>query len=526
MTMNYWILIFTAVFSLSIHAQNHYIVYLNDKGSSLCLMSDPKSFLSPRAILRKQVYQIAIDESDLPVCKEYENIISSFLTQNELVLQKSKWLNAIFLHAFPMSVEKIRSLSFVKAVEPYKPAKSIIARTQSLNHGVSRGQIEMLKGEVLHNQGFLGQGMLISVFDGGFFNTNTSAVFDSLFQSGRVKFTYNFNNNTSNIYFPGSHGTSVLGVLASYIPGQMVGSAPKADYILLQTEFEPTETRQEEYNWLAGAELSDSMGADIINSSLGYNTFDDPNDDYTLNQLDGKTAIVTQAAIWAARKGILVINSAGNTGNTSWQKVLFPADADSILAVGGVNSARQRVNFSSLGPTADNRIKPDVAAQAFQVVTVNSSGNAVSANGTSFSAPLISGLAACLWQAFPDKTFYEIRQAIMQSGHQASNPDTLLGYGIPDFQFASQLLLSVEEPVTVAQYSVYPVPARDFLRIQTGDTEIVKNIRIFDGYGRLVFSMPEYNFLNGIRIAELPAGMYFITFDTKAKSITKKFLKY
>ncbi|MFN3951321.1 MAG: S8 family peptidase [Thermaurantimonas sp.] len=525
--MKHWLfLILSVTLPLCIRAQEHYIVYLNDKGSSLEMLSDPNLFLSPRAILRKEVFQIPIDESDLPVCTQYENIISTFLIGDDRILQKSKWLNALFLKASPKTIEKVRNLPFVKSVAPYTPLKSQFAGIQNVNYGVSRGQIEMLKGDLLHNQGFLGHGMLISVFDGGYFNTNSVAVFDSLFKSGRVKLTYNFNNNTPNIYSPGSHGTSVLGVLASYIPGQMVGSAPKADYILLQTEFEPTETRQEEYNWLAGAELSDSMGADVINSSLGYNTFDNPNDDYTLNQLDGKTAIVTQAALWAARKGILVVNSAGNTGNTSWQKVLFPADADSILAVGGVNNARQRVNFSSLGPTADNRIKPDVAAQAFQVLTVNSSGNAASANGTSFSAPLVSGLAACLWQTNPNKSFFEIRQAILQSGHQASNPDTLLGYGIPDFQLAYQMLLSAGEQPDVVTHSVYPVPAKDYIRIQTGQTDDIRTVKIYDGYGRLVYSAPEYNASEGIRIAQLPAGMYFITFQTTDKKVTKKFIKH
>lgn len=508
------------------HAQRDFVVYLKDKGTSTQMLPSPESFLTKRAILRKQAHNIPVDASDLPLCGQYVSDIISLLTPSDKVLLRSKWLNAVIVQTNETTAAEIEKLPFVLRVAPYIPNVPVYTRTQSVNHGLSRSQIEMLKGEFLHQQGFLGQGILIAVFDGGFFNANTMAVFDTLFQSGRVKLTFNFNNNSSNIYFPGSHGTSVLGVMASYLPGQMVGSAPKADYILLQTEFEPTETRQEEYNWLAAAELSDSMGVDIINSSLGYNTFDNPADNYTISQLDGHTAIVTQAAIWAARKGILVVNSAGNEGNTSWRKILFPADADSILAVGGVNSARQRVNFSSMGPTADNRIKPDVAAQAFQTITVNSSGNATTANGTSFSAPLISGLAACLWQAYPHKNFFEIRNAIMQSGHQAADPDTLLGFGIPDFQLAAQLLLRTEEHTIENQISLFPVPTTDMLKIKTHSEHVVSDIRIFDGYGRCVLTHATYPTESGINVSDLPAGMYFITFETGGATITKKFVKH
>ncbi|GCD80443.1 S8/S53 family peptidase [Schleiferia thermophila] len=511
---------------LNVYGQeDHFIIYLTDKGSSYELMNQPELFLSKRAILRKEVYGIPLDESDLPVCKVYQRKVSDVLKGRGRLLQKSKWLNALFVEAPFEIVDEIQQLPFVQQIVHYRPSRSQLTRTQVVNHGLSRPQIEMLHGEYLHNQGFLGQGMLIAVFDGGYFNANTATVFDSLWQQGRVKLTFNFNNNTTNIFFPGSHGTSVLGVLASLVPGQMVGTAPKADYILLQTEYEPTETRQEEYNWLAGAELSDSMGVDIINSSLGYNTFDDPSDNYTLSQLDGQTAIVTQAALFAARKGILVVNSAGNEGNKSWGKILFPADADSILAVGGVNSAGQRVNFSSMGPTADGRIKPDIAAQAFQVITINSSGNATTANGTSFSAPLISGLAACLWQAFPNKNFFEIRNAILQSGNQASNPDTLLGYGIPNFQLAASLLLSsqefVEDDIAV---SVYPVPANDAIFLSTNKQ--VREITVFDGYGRNILYSEHYNSVNGIDIRHLPAGLYFIQFKSGETTFTRKFIKH
>lgn len=513
-------------FAVVASAQHHYIVYLKDKGSNQHLLSEPQKFLSTRSVLRKQAHNIPIDATDLPVCHQYIATVSDLLGTEGRILQKSKWLNALFVSTTEEKTAQLLQLPFVEGIKPYMPKISVSARTQSVNHGLSKPQIEMLKGHFLHNQGFLGQGILIAVFDGGFFNTNNASVFDSLNQSGRLLFTYNFNNNTSNIYFPGSHGTAVLGVLASYIPGQMVGTAPKADYVLLQTEFEPTETRQEEYNWLAGAEVSDSLGVDIINSSLGYSTFDNPADNYTVAQLDGQTAIVTQAALWAARKGMLVVNSAGNEGNTGWQKILFPADADSIIAVGGVNSAGQRVSFSSMGPTADQRIKPDVAAQAFQVFTINSSGNATTANGTSFSAPLISGLAACLWQMYPDKSFFDIRNAILQSGHQASSPDTLLGYGIPDFQLAAQLLLSQTEAEKARDdFSISPNPVREVLRIHHSSNTQIDEISIYDGYGRLIKSA-KYTNQQGIDVSSLPSGIYFLTINFDGQIITKKFLKH
>jgi serine protease AprX len=445
-------------------AQVKYWVFFNDKPLAHQQMSNPELFLSSKAIQRRATQEISIHPSDVPIHQPYIKVVEDL---GAFVLRKSKWLNAVSVFATQQQMQSISKLDFVAEIKPVRKMarqEEEISITKVITatpyaYGGSLNQISMLGWQTLHDDGSRGQGMTIAVLDGGFSGANWYQPFDTLWNDGRVIALHDFNDGDTNVFERGSHGTSVLSVMAGFVDGQLVGSAPKANYMLLQSENQATETTIEEDNWVSAAEFADSAGADIINSSLGYYLFDGGVGDYTYADLDGRTATTTLAANMAARKGMLVVNSAGNEGGSSWKYVITPADADSILAIGGVDQFENYVGFSSVGPTADGRIKPDVSAKALAVTLVNGFGNVTTGNGTSFSAPLISGLSACLWQRHPNRTAMQVRNAIIESASQYQNPDTLLGYGIPNFTLADYFLSVLsEEEMGLVQNDVFLFP--------------------------------------------------------------------
>lgn len=495
--MRYFFLLTTfLIFAENSPAQVKHWVFFHEKPQATEWLQKPERFLSPRALERRQRQNIALDASDVPVDA---HLIQQIKNTGAAVLHTSKWLNAVSVFATTAQLEQIKKLPDVREVTEVKSLETkheavgytpFLQKTNSfkpLEYGQSGNQIFMVAGQFLHNEGSRGQGMLIAALDGGFNNVNNFSGFDSLWARGGIVATYNFVTNDTNVFVPGSHGMSVLSVMAAHVQGGLVGTAPYAQYLLLKTEDEGSETRIEEDNWVAGAEFADSAGADIISSSVGYNRFDSGIGNYTFDELDGRTAISTLGAVWATRKGILVINSAGNEGGNAWRNIIVPADADSILAVGAVNAQRQFVGFSSRGPTADDRIKPDVAAQGQSTVLLNSLGTVAQGNGTSFSAPIISGMAACLWQRHPNKTNMEIRQAILESASHFYDPNNEIGYGIPNFQVADYLLNFVA-PVADTSFLIYPNPFTNkvYIRLKTENYPQQATLRITDYAGRTV----------------------------------------
>lgn len=332
-------------------------------------------------------------------------------------------------------------------VEPasQKIESQIPKRTTAFNYGNSLNQVAMLGGDAMHAAGFTGQGVLIAVLDAGFSNANNIAPLDSLFTSGRIVGTWDFVDNEQDVFDDDAHGSMVLSVMGGNSPGELIGTAPHASYLLLRSENAPAEAIIEEYNWASAAEYADSAGAHIINSSLGYTVFDDPVQNHTYANLDGNTTPITRAADIASAKGMVVCNSAGNEGNGSWFRISAPADADSILAVGAVDAAGLNVGFSGKGPSADGRVKPDVSAEGFGTIVADPwNGTGVfGASGTSFSSPLTAGMVATLWQCSPNSSSQSLVNAIRQSASQFSNPDSLLGYGIPDFVVACMMLSGI-----------------------------------------------------------------------------------
>lgn len=506
------ILCFTGVLQVSAQgglAPSRFLVQFTDKNGTPHSISNPSTFLSGRAVSRRATQGIAINFQDLPPTPSY---LDSITARGAQILNVSKWLNAVCIFSNDSNVVAgIQNLPFVSGVMPLRmPAHAqgtskldftssplasrkiiypVDSFPRSLNYGASQGQISMLNLESLHIQGYQGQGMLIAVLDAGFLNANALPAFDSLFATNRILMTHDFVDGGANVYDDHNHGMNVLSVLGGNIPGSLIGSAPQASFILLRTEDAATEYLIEEFNWVVGAEFADSAGADIISSSLGYTTFDNPAMDHVYSDLNGLTAIGTKGATWAAARGILVVNSAGNSGGSPWNYIGVPADADSILATGAVDSMENLAGFSSRGPSADGRIKPDVSAQGADVVMSSSSGAIMTGNGTSFSCPLISGAAACLWQANPGLNAMQIRDAIIQSADQYLNPDNNKGYGIPDFGQALFVLNGkrLDKPSGNTILSCYPNPADDLLNLALFSKQ-TQEIQIFlcDMSGRLI----------------------------------------
>lgn len=497
------------LFCQSQNFNDEYVVLFTDKNNSPFSITNPSEYLTIKSIERRQRYSINIDVSDLPVNPSYVNQIKS---AGGNIKYSLKWLNGVVLTG-SNNLQAIGNLPFVKEIRKIKDGnasnkcnsdkKSSIVDGETMisnvlnknsdiyDYGASYNQIKMISGNALHNAGYRGQGMTIAVLDAGFLNVDTMSVFDSLRINNQILGTRDFVKPGENVYGYGMspHGMMVLSTMGGFLQGKLIGTAPKANYWLLHSEDYYAEYVGEEYNWIAAAEFADSVGVDIINSSLSYTTFDDTSQNHTYSQLDGNTTVVTVGADFAAKKGILVVCSAGNYGNAGWKYIGAPADGDSVFAIGAVKQDSLYASFSSVGPSYDNRIKPNIVAQGYNVVTSGLNGGISYQSGTSFSSPIIAGMSACLWQSKLNHNNQEIIYAIESSANQFTHPDSLLGYGIPNFLYAINLLGGIDIPGTEQKgIQIFPNPFSSFLSF-TFPSEIttVKSIQIFNIPGTKLF---------------------------------------
>jgi serine protease AprX len=495
-------IILTAVFFLfffcdSEAQQKKYLVYFTDKNNSPFTITNPGQFLSARAIQRRTKQGIPVMARDLPVNQWY---VDSLRSKGGTVWYSSRWFNAALVFADSAQHASMLTLPFVQnSTQVKRLASSRQLDTQeSMQHtnanpdyGNSLNQLAMIGVDYMHAQGFHGEGMQIAVLDAGFLNADTLFFFDTLFTNHQILSTWDFVDHETNVYNDNAHGTSVLSVLGGYASGQLVGPAYKSSFYLLRTEDATSENPVEEANWLMGTEYADSAGADIISSSLGYNTFDDPTMNHTYAELNGNTTIITRAADMAVSAGMIVVNSAGNEGANPWHYILAPADGDSVLAIGAVDASGNYAAFSSVGPSSDGRVKPDIAAQG-QGVTIGTPSNSITTgSGTSFACPLISGMTAGLWQAFPNLKNTELIDYIKRSASHYSAPDDYTGYGIPDFQRASSLINNAANVINYSGSSpihLYPNPVSGIVNLvlPSQSTQPV-NIRLYDLFGKLIF---------------------------------------
>lgn len=453
---------------LNIYAQNtdtlprYYWVTFKDKANSPYQLDQPQAFLSAKALARRAKYQIAVTEDDLPVNPQYLQEIQKLGGQIHL---SSRWLNAATVLATPTSMQQIEALNFVDTflyVAKFMPARvnregrafkgKLEAEILDDNpYGNAFPQLQVMKGDSLHQKGGMGQGITVAVLDGGFSGVDQMPFFDSLRKDNRLFGTHDFVEKDSFVYESSTHGTHVLSVMGANIPGLMVGTAPKAQYICVKTEDVRGEYLIEECNWVAGLEYADSIGADLVNSSLGYFSFNDTDMNYRYEDLTGVNSIASRAVDYAFDRGMIVVTSAGNEGNSAWRHISIPADATHAMAVGAVFiDTTIRAGFSSVGPTADGRIKPDLVAPGVAIVVASPYGYKTrTSNGTSLASPSIAGLTASLWSAFPNLKNEDIINAVIQSCHQKDQPDNFLGHGLPNYSRAFDILKQKVQEVEV-----------------------------------------------------------------------------
>lgn len=434
---------FLALLSVQAKAEEAYRfrIYLKDKGASEFALDKPEEFLSEKAISRRLKKNISIDESDLPIANAY---MDSLVAAGVEPVVNSKWLGTVVVETKDsLVVEKLALLSIVDSVKwVWKGSlKAGVNETRAVTdrispkdklldeqYGYAHKQIKMLNGIKLHNQGYKGQGITVAVIDAGFNNVDRLAAFERLNLLG----TRNFVDSGESVFVGDDHGTKVLSCMAANFEGVMVGTSPEAAYWLIKSEDSRSEFPVEEDYWAAAVEFADSVGVDVISSSLGYFTFDEEEMGYTQTALDGNTAQVSRAAAIASGKGLLLFCSAGNEGNGHWGKITFPSDAPGILTVGSVTSDKKKSTFSSVGFTSDYRVKPDVVALGSGSCVLDTNGYVCYVNGTSFSTPILAGMGVCLWQALPWLTNHEIMDLLRRNSSQYNRPDAELGYGIPD----------------------------------------------------------------------------------------------
>lgn len=537
-------ILFLQLLCFKTKAQNYYWIAFTDKNNTPYFLSAPEDYLSERALERREKQNIPIDSLDLPVNTNY---IDSVLSLDVEFVHASKWLNGITIKTNLDGLdEKIRDWSFVKEVQLTKPnnvnksirtkfEKELDAELQNdpSYYGESFSQVDMLNGQYFHDKNLKGQGMHIAVIDAGFIDADELPAFDSLWQNNQILGTKDILKLNTGIFdTPGDyHGMSVLSCMGGNVPGQLIGTAHKASFWLIRSEDVRSEYMVEEDNWVVAAEFADSVGVDIINSSLGYYVFDDPSANHTYADMDGKTTRVTQGANIAASRGILVCTSAGNERNDPWQRIIAPSDGDLVIGVGAVDKDLFPATFTSAGPASDGDIKPNVAAMGYLTVIQRSNGTIGVASGTSFSSPVMAGMAACLWQENPDKTVAEIKEAIEMSGHQYENPDSLLGYGVPNMKHASDLLAPVSVSVreTQSSWMVYPNPFQNSIVLQNhiGNNQEELIIELYSINGQLVkqWHKPGSRRIVLSDIPELENGMFLLQIWAGHQSQTFKLSK-
>ena len=516
-------------------AQNRYWVSFTDKHESMELYK-PSDFLSTSSIERRASQNIEIQNNDYPVSPNYKNEIKQL---GYSIYRESRWLNAVSIQINETeSFKALKNLPFVntvRKVKSYYGEKISTSQNEFSNtiseYGPSFSQIAQLNGHLLHEQGYKGLGVTIAVIDASFYKVDSLLIFDSLRLNNRILDTWDFVLNQELDFSNdtiGSHGTMVLSCMAGYMVDSLIGTAPEASYLLYRTEDASSETLTEEDNWVFAAEQADAFGADIINTSLGYsNLWDDLENTHTYEDMDGNTTVITIAADIAASKGMLVVNSAGNSGTSEWYYITAPADGDSVLTVGAVGADSLIASFSSHGPTADGRMKPNVVSQGLYSVVCDLEDGIRTANGTSFSSPIMAGMAASAWSALPELSNMDLYDLIQQSAHLYPTGDNDYGYGIPNFESLLQYVNITEFPLQNLNY--YPNPVTDFVQInlENFDPKTPVLISIYNSLGMLVFSnsiLPEGS--SKLNLSSLPQNsIYFVKANQGVKEYHCKLLK-
>jgi len=512
-------------------------VYFNDKPNAQSFIDNPLNMLTQRALDRRTAQGIALTISDAPLETSYVNQITS--APGITVMANSKWLNCLHIRGSITDIQALLSFPFVNHLHfannslnskmaLSKPRKSVnkgMNVQTSFNYGTSANQIEMLNGQLLHQANYTGTGKIIAVLDSGFNGVNNIIPFNRMFTNGLYLGGYDFVGGNTNVFSTHNHGTMTLSCMVGYVDGQLVGTAPDAGYYLFITEDVSGENPVEESYWVEAAEEADRLGVDIISTSLGYFGYDNPSYSHTYSDMNGNTAFASQGANIAFNKGMIVVASAGNSGGNSEPHIGVPAEATNVLAIGAVQSNRSYASFSSIGPSFDGRIKPDVMAKGAATSVSNTTGTIITADGTSFSCPVMAGMIASFWQAIPWATNDQVVQFVKQSADRYSNPDNQYGYGIPDFQLALNIALLKNQQNEWNDFKIVPNPANDIVSVSfPNDFEDV-TITFYNALGQLIMEKKLGPSSPTISLQTLSSGVYFYKIDNNSFSQSGKIIK-
>lgn len=510
-------------------------IYLVDKENVAASIANPISILTQKAIDRKASQGIVIDERDVPVNESYITQLKN--ASGITVLAKSKWFNAVHVRGAQNAIEALEDLAIVSDIEW---ANKSLNGTRSaegevytnkfeednrvvFDYGNTQNQVEMLNLHLLHQDDYTGQGITIAVMDSGFPNVNTLSGFQRLRDNGNLLDGYDFVSRDEDVYAfqSSSHGTRVMSCMAGFVQDEYVGTAPDASYYLFRTEDVFSETPVEESYWVEAAERADSLGVDIINTSLGYKGYDNPDHSHANEDLDGLTAFITRGSTIASEKGILLITSAGNSSTNG---VGAPADAAAVFSIGAVDSEGNLSSFSSHGSAIQPTIKPDVVARGSASYVIDQTDTITQNNGTSFSSPITAGAMACLKQALPSLSNDQLKQLVRESASQASSPDFLLGYGIPDFDQAVDEGLSVVSN-QITEFSLFPNPVdSDLFFVFPGGIDAA-DLLIFDVSGKNILEATVDRLDAKVDLSQLSSGIYFGSIRSDAQVLDFKILK-
>ncbi|WP_400077904.1 S8 family serine peptidase [Winogradskyella sp. R77965] len=524
--------------TINSYAQEDAWIYLTDKSNVAAALANPITILTQKAIDRKQNHNIPIDQRDVPVNEAY---ISDLKIQTGItVLAKSKWFNAVHVRGTETDINALSALAYVDSIDFADNNLDTASRSTTIQdktdiedenvvftYGDTQNQIEMINVDDLHVADFTGEGITIAVMDSGFPNVNTLGAFQRLRDNNDLLDGYDFVNRNADVYAStaSSHGTRVLSTMAGFVQDEFVGTAPDASYYLFLTEDVSGENPVEESYWVEAAERADSLGVDMINTSLGYTTFDNSNYDYTPADMNGQVTFISKGASIAVEKGILVVVSAGNSGATAWQTVGSPADSPNVLSIGAVDANGDYVSFSSQGGAAQvGYQKPDVVARGGAAYVVNQNNTITQNNGTSFSGPIMCGGIASLWQAIPNASPTEVMDYVRESASQFSSPDDFLGYGIPDLDVARSIALSIDDGL-IEDFGFYPNPVKDEINLRLPEILSDADVSIYNQLGQKVLSQSILENSQTINVSTLSTGIYLIKFSSENSSQTFKFIK-
>lgn len=515
------------------------LVFLTDKEDVAASIANPISILTQDAIDRKTLQSTPIDARDVPVNEDYITQLKN--SPGISVYAKSKWMNAVYVRGTQNDIDDLITAGFVSSVEfmdkslNFRPGGTIpdkfaIENQQSrivYNYGDAANQTTMIRADYLHEQDFTGDGMVVAVLDSGFPNVMNNPAFSSIVAEDRLLGTYDFALRQENVDGTGSHGARTFSDIGGFILDQFVGTAPEASFYLFRTEYGPTENPVEEAWWVEALERADSLGVDVVNTSLGYRAYDNAAYDHSYEDLDGQTTIGARGANHAFDKGMILVTSAGNGGSSSFPTVGTPGDSPGMLTIGAVDSDGDYVSFSSIGPTVDGRVKPDVMAQGLNAAVVSQNGTVSTGSGTSFSSPIMAGAVASLWQARPEIPNGQIMQVVRESAHLFNNPTDEMGYGIPNFEDALTILLTLglEDQLRAEQFALYPNPVKTSVNVSFPNGVTEADVSLYNIIGEQILTVKISNVTNWINLSELGSGMYFATIKSNSKTNSFKLIK-